>query len=249
MGKFIDMTGQVYNDWMILERDFNKKSSKIYWICKCLKCGNIKSVLGSDIRANKSTNCGCRKKEKLILRNKNNAKNITNKQYGYLLALEPTEKRQNTYVVWKCKCLKCNQIIEATLHDLEKGSIQSCGCMTESHDELMIKKILDENNIPFKTEITFQSCRFPDTNALARFDFYVNNQYLIEFDGSQHFSFMTYNNCKWNNEKSFEKTKFRDSYKNQWCKENNIPLIRIPYTKLKTLTIEDLVLETTTYQI
>ena len=58
---------------------------------------------------------------------------------------------------------------------------------------------------------------------------------------------MTYNNCKWNNEKDFEKTKYRDSYKNQWCKENNISLIRIPYTKLKTLTIEDLILETTTY--
>ena len=47
--------------------------------------------------------------------------------------------------------------------------------MTESHGELAIKKLLYENNIPFKTEATFLSCRFPDTQALARFDFYVND--------------------------------------------------------------------------
>jgi hypothetical protein len=32
-------------------------------------------------------------------------------------------------------------------------------------------------------------------------------------------------------------------------KENNIPLIRIPYTKLSTLTIEDLMLETTQFRV
>jgi hypothetical protein len=37
--------------------------------------------------------------------------------------------------------------------------------------------------------------------------------------------------------------------KNQWCKENNIPLIRIPYTHLKDLSIEDLILETSKFKI
>jgi len=37
--------------------------------------------------------------------------------------------------------------------------------------------------------------------------------------------------------------------KNQWCKENNIPLIRIPYTHLKDLQIKDLMLETTKFLI
>ena len=45
----------------------------------------------------------------------------------------------------------------------------------------------------------------------------------------------------------FEKTKIHDAYKNQWCKENNIPLIRIPYTHLKDLCIEDLQLETSKF--
>ena len=35
--------------------------------------------------------------------------------------------------------------------------------------------------------------------------------------------------------------------KNQWCKDNNIPLIRIPYTHLNNLCIEDLILETSKF--
>jgi len=41
----------------------------------------------------------------------------------------------------------------------------------------------------------------------------------------------------------------RRNKKNQWCKENNIPLIRIPYTHLKDLCIEDLLLETSNYVV
>jgi len=37
--------------------------------------------------------------------------------------------------------------------------------------------------------------------------------------------------------------------KNQWCKNNNIPLIRIPYTHLEDLRLEDLLLETSQFII
>ena len=249
MGKFIDMTGQTYNYWYIIDRDYEKQSKSIYWRCKCLLCGMEKSVSGIDIRSGKSTNCGCLKKQKIAERNRQKYKNIAQNQYGYLKAISPTEKRQNTYVVWKCECLNCGRIVEVCYHDLVKGATQSCGCMKESHGELAIKQLLISNNIPFETEKTFKDCRFPNTNALARFDFYVNNNYIIEFDGSQHYSPMFYNNCGWNNEENFIKTQQRDQYKNEWCKENQIPIIRIPYTKLKTLCIDDLKLETTQYKI
>ena len=48
---------------------------------------------------------------------------------------------------------------------------------------------------------------------------------------------------------NFKKTKEKDNYKNEWCKKNGIPLIRIPYTKLSSLTIEDLRLETTKFRV
>jgi very-short-patch-repair endonuclease len=73
---------------------------------------------------------------------------------------------------------------------------------------------------------------------LAKFDFFVNEKYIIEFDGIQHFESVLFFK---NNDYLTIKT--RDDIKTQWCKENGIPLIRIPYTKLDTLTIEDLILD------
>lgn len=121
--------------------------------------------------------------------------------------------------------------------------------MTISKGELAIKTILGQNNIDFQQEATFPTCIFPDTKQLARFDFYVNNKYLIEFDGSQHFLPMQYNNCGWNTEENFKKTQEHDKIKNQWCKDNNIPLIRIPYTHYDKICIEDLKLETSNFII
>ena len=37
--------------------------------------------------------------------------------------------------------------------------------------------------------------------------------------------------------------------KNQYCKTNHIPLIRIPYTHLPNIKIEDLLLETTNWRV
>ena len=81
---------------------------------------------------------------------------------------------------------------------------------------------------------------------LLKFDFYVNNQYLIEFDGEQHF---THHNSGWSNENNLKNIQQRDNIKNQWCRDNNIPLIRIPYWHLKDLCIEDLLLKTSKFRI
>lgn len=57
---------------------------------------------------------------------------------------------------------------------------------------------------------------------------------------------------EFNDLKVIEKTKQtqkHDKIKNNWCKENNIPIIRIPYTKLHNIQIEDLLLDTSNYII
>jgi hypothetical protein len=113
----------------------------------------------------------------------------------------------------------------------------SCGC-NKSKGELKIAQLLLAAKIPFETQKSFNSCRFPETNRLAKFDFFVNNSYIIEYDGIQHFD----ERFGWNTNDNYLKNKNRDEYKNQWCKENNIPLIRIPYTKYNTLTLNDLII-------
>lgn len=50
-------------------------------------------------------------------------------------------------------------------------------------------------------------------------------------------------------EEKLKENQIRDKIKNEWCKKNNIPLIRIPYTELDFLTLKDLNIETTKFLI
>ena len=47
----------------------------------------------------------------------------------------------------------------------------------------------------------------------------------------------------------FEKIQQRDKYKNEWCHEHNIPIIRIPYTEIDNITLDYLKLDTTKFLI
>lgn len=63
-----------------------------------------------------------------------------------------------------------------------------------------------------------------------RFDFYLP-QYntLIEYDGKQHFEPIEF----FGGEEKFNKLQENDKIKNEYCKNNKIPLIRISYKNQK----------------
>lgn len=62
---------------------------------------------------------------------------------------------------------------------------------------------------------------------------------LIEFDGRQHFTGP--DTTHWGRTTdTLESIKERDEIKNCFCLNHNYPLVRIPYFKLETITIEDL---------
>ena len=103
---------------------------------------------------------------------------------------------------------------------------------------------MKEANIVYEQQKSFSSCINPITNKKLRFDFFVNNQYIIEYDGRQH---LLFTNEGWNTQENFEDTQYRDNIKNKWCKENEIPIIRIPAISPNLLTINDLLLETSPY--
>lgn len=245
MPTFIDLTGQDINNWHIIKRDIEYKGKSVKWICQCTLCGQIKSVRSSDIRSGKSKNCGCERNRKTIERNKECAKDRSGDRYGYLECLYPTEKRNSSgHVIWMCKCHKCGCLKEEDPCELQKEKTISCGCAKESIGEYKIKTILLENNINFIQQKTFENCKYLDTNRYPHFDFFVDNKYIIEYDGEQHFftkGFIT--------EEKLKRTQEQDIFKNNWCKENNIPLIRIPYTRLNKICLNDLLLDTSSFII
>ena len=143
---------------------------------------------------------------------------------------------------WLCQCDCGNPKQISVLGDnLKRGHTQSCGCERRSHGELKVAQLLSENNIPFEQE----KIMFKYANGCnAKFDFYIENKYLIEYDGETHFKANLHG---WHNLEQLQAQQERDAIKNKWCKDNNIPLIRIPYTHLKDLCINDLLLETSNF--
>ena len=124
-------------------------------------------------------------------------------------------------------------------NSLLAGSTISCGCIV-SKGEWKIRQLLLDNNIPFETQKTYPTCISKKGHAL-RFDFFVKNSFLIEFDGLQHYQ---YNKTGWNNQENFIITQENDSIKTAWCKQHHIPLKRIPYWELENITIENILDDT-----
>lgn len=164
---------------------------------------------------------------------------LTGEQIGLWTVLYRTNKNSsNGSIIWHCRC-QCG--IEKDVDGAALRTRQSLSCGNHSNiskGNEKIKKILMEANIPFEIEKKFPSCK--DKLCLP-FDFYVNQKYLIEYDGSQHFD----KNSIFN----YEYTHQHDILKNQWCLENNIPLIRIPYTHYDLLTLNDLIPQTSPFLV
>ena len=145
------------------------------------------------------------------------------------------------HALWKCQC-DCGNITIVSSNNLQKGSIISCGCSLDSKGVIKIKQLLSNNCLFFQQEYVFNECK---NINLLRFDFYVNNKYLIEYDGEQHF----YSINHFGGKEQFQITQECDKIKNEYCKTHNIPLIRIPYTHYDKITIDDLRPETSQFLI
>ena len=61
----IDITGKRFGKLTVLKKHPEKsKSGNIRWICQC-DCGNTTVVIGSHLRSNHTTSCGCNKLSKI----------------------------------------------------------------------------------------------------------------------------------------------------------------------------------------
>lgn len=72
MSALIDLTGKVFDRWVVLEMDAVKPRGRCqpyYWVCQC-KCGTIKSIRGSALNQKGTRSCGCLAKELLAQRTK-----------------------------------------------------------------------------------------------------------------------------------------------------------------------------------
>ena len=63
MSKLIDLIGQTFNRLTVIERAENGKAGQARWHCTCI-CGNIITVLSSNLQRDLTKSCGCYKIDK-----------------------------------------------------------------------------------------------------------------------------------------------------------------------------------------
>lgn len=197
-----DLVGKRFGRLIVIE-DMNKKQNNHeLWLCKC-DCGNTTIVSTNRLLSGNTTSCGCYKKEVAKENGKKNLIDITGQSFGLIEVIERVGTNEQGQAVWKCKCLKCNSIIEKPLdsYSIRHGRIKSCGCIKSndiSSGEYLIFNLLnlmkEKYNFTFIHQYSFSDLK-GSTDKL-RFDFVIFKEkqiyVLIEYNGEQHYEIVEY---------------------------------------------------------
>ena len=220
------LIGQRFGHLTVIEDTGKRLHRSIIWKCKC-DCGNEHEVTSNNLNGGQVNSCG-----KQDCPYHKTFENLKGQRFGKLVAMYPTSMKDGSHMYWVCQC-DCGNQHEVASNHLKRGSVQSCGCISTSIGEMNIKKILEDNNIEYKEQITFDDLK---NIKPLRYDFgiYENGKLvrLIEFDGIQHFEeqdYFTHN---------LTSIKNNDIIKNKYSKDINIPLVRIPYWERDKMTLE-----------
>jgi hypothetical protein len=234
--KLNNLIGKRFGRLIVINK--SEEMSKYYkettYECKC-DCGNIKFVRSNSLVTGNIKSCGCIRKE---------VDNLSGLKFGELTVLRYIEKKyyKNSSVnIWQCKC-SCGNIINVQQCNLKNNNTMSCGCINKSHGEIITASILNEWNFKYIEQYRFENCKYKYT---LPFDFALldNNGLIyacIEYDGEDHFLPVRRNNItlKQANE-NYKSVCIRDKIKNDYCYNNKIPLIRVPYWINKKNDIEE----------
>lgn len=217
-----DITGQRFGRLVAIEPiDERASNGCIRWKCLC-DCGGIVYPTMNNLKRGHTTSCGCAKEEFI----ESCKVDIIGQKFGKLTVIEECTTKNNTRRMMRCLC-DCGNWHICSVTDLRSGHCMSCGCLNKSKGEMLIEDILKENNIEYIPQKRFDDCKNKRT---LPFDFYLpTKNTCIEFDGAQHTQPVEY----WGGEEKFVYLQKNDSIKNQYCKDNGINLIRIPYTMNK----------------
>lgn len=132
----------------------------------------------------------------------------------------------NTHTKTSFQCNECKCVFKAEPNHVLR--LSGCPeCNTKSNGEDIIVGFLKDECIVYEFQKSFEDCRYINT---LKFDFYIpdygENGLLIEYDGKQHYEPIEY----FGGLEAFKKQQIKDDIKNKYAKDNNIEIIRIPYT-------------------
>ena len=184
---------------------------------QCKECGHIRTTTPRNI--GRFLECGCktgvkreRTPEEFIQEVNQYSVDGTYELVGdYINQTTPVLLRHSCGFIWKTRP---GEVIHG------KSRCPKCS-RKRSRGEKLIENYLKESGIEFEVE------KLLDNNSRQRFDFYLENfkyKIAIEFNGEQHYKETNYFST------NLETLQERDKRKAEYCLQNNIELVIIPYT-------------------
>ncbi len=238
----IDLTGQRFGRLVVTGRAPNYVSpngnTNTMWYCHC-DCGNDTVVPQSGLRSQGTISCGCYRIE---VTSERMLEDLSGQRFGMLTVVD---RGENVYhpnggysVAWNCIC-DCGGHVTVQSGNLKSGHTQSCGCIS-SRGETAIKQYLINNCIDYEPQYSFEDCI---DVGLLRFDFGILDDngrllFLCEYDGQQHFEPVIFGNFSFDVAiEKYNELVRRDNIKNEYCKNKNIALLRIPYWEYDNIDV------------
>lgn len=133
----------------------------------------------------------------------------------------------NTTTTFYCEIH--DMYFDAKPRTLLYGKTTGCPYCSETLGERRMREILvDKLSMNIQTQYSFPDCKYKNKLKFDACD--LDNMILFEYQGQQHYYPVDFagKGEEWAKEQ-FEINKTRDKIKDDYCKENNIPLIKIPY--------------------
>jgi len=226
VAKRLDLTGNIYGELTVIEMLYGYKhiNNKPRTYCRCCSENGDEVIVRADALQSGATKSmkGAGKTGK--------AADIVGMKFGLLTAISPTDKRRsNGSIIWNCLC-DCGNYTEVSVGNLMRGHTLSCGCRHQSKWEIFIGEYLSLLGVTFQPQKRFKDCKNKKQTDMLPFDFYLPDYNLcIEYDGEHHFRPIE----SWGGYDKFLINQENDNIKNQYCKDNNIALLRLPYTYSK----------------
>lgn len=190
--------------------------------CECQVCGNIWTTTAYSLLSLKYGCPECASQQAGI------TKRMTDDEFKKrLIIVMPHIQPISQYVVSDEKMEFCCTLHNKTYWQLPYDTLNGKNgcpiCKKQSNGETAVSRFLESNNIQYITQYRFDDCKNIKT---LPFDFYLPDyNTCIEYDGELHYKAVDY----FGGNMALENTKFRDEIKTQYCLNNNIQLIRIPY--------------------
>lgn len=203
-------------------------------LCRCKYCNNEWWITPAKLKAGKR----CPECKKLKLR-----KNRQKKKSKIEIELQENNPNVeiigeyiNSQSIIRCRCKIHGIEWESQTWNILHG-LAGCPICNSSKGENLVADTLDDMSVRYIRQHSFDDCVYKQK---LRFDFYLPDYNIcIEYQGEQHYfpvNFKGKGNADYLLE--YENNIIRDNIKREYCKDNDIMLIEIPYwDKPKTKNI------------